>query len=308
MKLLFLGIALSLLFAGCVEREAAYQSPSIPDFTRNQTHPLYEPVRIENQTIIENQTQQQFQNSSLRYNRTFYNETTGQNYTQYSNIPIVNETEEIEAFKAWANSHGVEVYGVNQSTDYFYYNNTTSSDFLPIENVPNVLQVANALYEIPDDLLAVMNGKALYLSHLRGRGYTILASSPDQHILAGVKKGIILEQPLGSEQVVHEFGHILDYHGIRGMYRDPQHRWNNLENERQRIFNVSFPYESNAASPPVGYIDVYSTANDAENFAQHFMYYVLHGNEFRQKAQNDALLREKYNFFKGRLFNGREYS
>ncbi|MBI4738288.1 hypothetical protein HY772_01785 [Candidatus Woesearchaeota archaeon] len=41
-----------------------------------------------------------------------------------------------------------------------------------------------------------------------------------------MNRSSILEQTLTEQQTVHEFAHILDYHGIRGIYDDPQKHWN----------------------------------------------------------------------------------
>lgn len=77
--------------------------------------------------------------------------------------------------------------------------------------------------------------------------------------------------------------------------------------ERGELFAVPFEYDPYLPEPPSGYMDVYSTANDAENFAQHFVDYILQGDEFRTRAQNDSLLKQKYDFFREELFDGEEY-
>ncbi len=220
---------------------------------------------------------------------------------------LQSQEKEISDFFNWSASHNIHIVAVNKSVNYFYYNGSKPDDFLDARGVPNLLQVANGLHKIPEDLLKAMNGKTLYLSYQRGRGYTILNSFPEQHILADMARGSIIEQPLTEQQVIHEFGHILDYHGIRGIYNDEENHWKNLDQKRARIFNVSFPYDPYVPTSQAGYMDVYSTANDAENFAQHFTFYILNGEDFRELAKNDTLLKEKYEFFKNELFHGREY-
>ncbi len=221
------------------------------------------------------------------------------------NKQSINLSENIN-FKEWASTRNIELVGVNKSVNDFYYNGSKQGDFLNIDNIPNVLEVSKGLYKISDDLLRVMKGKTLYLSYQNGRGYTVLGSWPEQGILAGMNRGSILEQPLTEQQAVHEFAHILDYHGIRGIYDDKENHWKHLDEKRARIFNVTFKYNPSASAAPAGYMDVYSTANDAENFAQHFAFYILQGEEFRNRAKSDSLLKEKYEFFKD-LFNGSEY-
>lgn len=298
----YFAVVLAFVLVGCMSVDNV-PMPVLPEATSvNQTTQVIENY-TENGTLVS----EQFTPPVFNYSEVIFNETTNQSYTVYSNFPIINETKEIADLKRWADEHGIELVGVNKSVNDFYYNGSKPEDFLPFEQVPDILQVANGLYKLPDDLTAVMRGKAFYLSYLSGRGYTVLDSAPEQGILAGLKRGSIIEQPLTEEQVIHEFAHILDYHGIRGMYEDDKNNWKHLDGQRAQVFVVPFSYDPNLSSPPNGYIDVYSTANEAENFAQHFMYYVLHGAEFREKTSRDLRLREKYLFFKEQLFNGREY-
>ncbi|MBI5398254.1 hypothetical protein HZB03_02210 [Candidatus Woesearchaeota archaeon] len=219
----------------------------------------------------------------------------------------VTRRKQITEFMEWAVNHNIALVGVNESVDHFYYNGSKEGDFLDAREVPNILEVAEGLYKIPEPLLKVMRGKTFYLSHQSGRGYTVLGSWPEQNILVGVDRGSILEQTLNGRQAVHEFAHILDYHGIRGIYADLQNHFKELESQRKDVFTVPFAYNNTLPQPPVGYIDVYSTANDAENFAQHFTAYIFDAAEFRARAKTDALLKKKYDFFKDKLFDGHEY-
>jgi hypothetical protein len=54
-------------------------------------------------------------------------------------------------------------------------------------------------------------------------------SWPELNILADVDRGCILSNPLPKAACFHEFAHILDYHGIRGIYEDRESRWTYLE-------------------------------------------------------------------------------
>ncbi len=213
----------------------------------------------------------------------------------------------ISEFIEWGKKHGIQLIGVNKTVNDFYYKGAKKEDFLDVRGVPDLLEIAEGLYKIPEHLLKVMDGKAFYISYQQGRGYAVLGSWPEQNILSGVNRGVILEQPLVKEDAVHEFAHILDYHGIRGMYEDNRDNFRNLEQLRKEIFDVPFEYNPNLQQPPEGYIDVYSTANDAENFAQHFAAYIFQGETFRALAKDDALLKKKYDFFKNKLFEGKEY-
>ena len=172
-------------------------------------------------------------------------------------------------------------------------------------NVQNILQVSSGLTKVPENILKIMEGRTLYLNHLHGRGYTVTGKWED--ILKGVDPGIFIEQSITEPQTIHELGHVIDFNGIQGSYDETSAIWKNLDEERKETFKVNFEYNPSAAETPEGFIDLYSTANEGENFAQHFMYYILYAQEFRKKAENDSLLKKKYNFFKNNLFEGKEY-
>jgi len=73
------------------------------------------------------------------------------------------------------------------------------------------------------------------------------------------------------------------------------------------MFKVTERYNPNLTVSPQGFIDVYSSANAGENFAQHFMSYVLKAENFREQMKNNSVLKEKYDFFKKWIFDGKEY-
>ncbi len=305
MKRLELLIIVIILLAGCTnyyqdkDSNRIYYDKVIMINDSKQIEQNYNySVISNNETIVKNYNnvstvQQEIENITIE--------------TEKENVTITNDKEKLEKFKEWAKERQIILVGINKSTNYFYYNGSMEGDFLIIDNVPNVLEAAEGVYLIPEDLLRAMKGKTFYLSHQQGRGYTVLGSWPEQGILTGMNKGSIIEQRITREQIIHEFAHILDYHGIRGMYEDPQNHWKNLDGERAEIFNVTIKYDPNLSKPPEGHMDVYSTANDAENFAQHFTFYILRGNEFRENAKNNTLLRKKYEFFRDMLFDEKEY-
>lgn len=63
----------------------------------------------------------------------------------------------------------------------------------------------------------------------------------------------------------------------------------------------------NAKTISKDYMSAYATANKAENFAEHFAYYVVEAEAFRNKSKTDQKLLEKYLFFKQNIFQEKEY-
>jgi hypothetical protein len=177
-------------------------------------------------------------------------------------------------------------------------------------DMPNISEFYQALNKLPVSLMQVMRNKTFYLSYQYGRSYAILGSWPEYQILANAERGCILEQPISESRVIHEFAHILDYHGIRGIYEDLEAQWTHLESRRSEIFGIHTvlrTYDYDLHHSPAGFISEYAKTNAAEDFAEHFTAYILKGEKFRNLAVNDQVLGRKYNFFKNMLFDGKEY-
>ncbi len=226
------------------------------------------------------------------------NTTVTEIYNNYQE-PVRN----VSGFIDWASARNIKLVGTNKSSNDIYYNGFDSEkDSTSVENVEGWWIVEAALKKIPDNVLKAGKDKTIYLSTKRGRSYTFVKT--EQTVLRA-PPGIIFEQRFSEETVVHEFGHIVDLAGInsKGKSAYPYDIWSYLRQERDRIFRVDIPYNPNATEPPAEFISVYSTANDQENFAEHFAYYALQNDEFRKKTENDSLLKEKYGFFRKNIFN-----
>jgi len=218
-------------------------------------------------------------------------------------FPIINADSEFDEFQNWADSHGIKLVGVNKNSIQLYYDGfNPKTDTVDWREIPKVLIVADALYKVPENVIQVMDGKTIYFSTEFGRSYTILGSFPDYGILDGLDRGIILERNYNQYTVIHELGHIVDYHGIQGFYNDENHLFEKSSEFRDSIFKVTVEYQPNTSIIPSGYISVYSTANDAENFAENFAHYILYQDKFQEKIIKDYLLEDEYRFLHDQIF------
>lgn len=212
---------------------------------------------------------------------------------------------ELEKFLGWAAGHNIFLVGINKNADHFLSSSyNPSNDQANLDNISGILIVADALYKIPDEVLEVMSGKTIYFSTEVGRSYAIVSSFPEYGMLVGLERGLILEQEITSHSVLHELGHIVDYHGIQGAFNDYKNFFSELKPNKDKIFKVN---EENTQSILKGYITLYSIENNDEDFAEHFASYVLYPDEFREKMKNDPLLEKKYKFFRDYIFSGIEY-
>lgn len=213
----------------------------------------------------------------------------------------------VEAFRGWASARGIALQGIQQKTQALYDNAyDPATDNVPLEQVLGITEAHRALELLPDGLLAVLDGTTIYLSTIRERPYTILAGNYGG-VLGGLTDGVILTQPITVPRTVHEIGHLIGYHGIEGIYGHDHPRLHQHHQEYERLFDtndISYP----PTELPPGFLTIYSTANRAENFAEHFAAYVTDGATFLERAGTDALLAAKYEFLKEKIFGGRTYN
>jgi len=222
----------------------------------------------------------------------------------------IYESNEIEEFENWARDNGITIVGVNIDQHHLYnYGYDPKTDHVNWKEIPRVLVAADALYKVPKNVIKVMDGKTIYFSTEHGRSYTIFGKPmpTDSTFLKGVDRGLFLEQNINQKNVLHELGHIVDYHGIQGRFYDKQHIFDHLIEDRISIFNVPQKYQPNTGALSAGYISVYSSKSDLENFAENFAYYIVRPDVFREKIQTDTLLAEKYEFMRDKIFSGFEY-
>ncbi len=207
-------------------------------------------------------------------------------------------------FESWATKHEITLVGTNKDAKYLAKRGfIPDKDGVDLKDVPGVLNAANALYKIPDSVIEVMKGKTIYFSTESGRSKSIHSAwGPDS-----LNRGFIIEQNVWDANVIHELGHIVDVHGIQGAYDDKQNIFSNSKDERDKIFQVLVKYEPNKPSSPLGHISRYSSQNDLENFADHFAYYVIYPDKFRDRIKNDPLLVDEYEFLRDQIFDGKEF-
>lgn len=142
--------------------------------------------------------------------------------------------------------------------------------------------------------------KAIYFCTASGRGYCNSMPLNYGSVLRDVYTGVILEQggyTYGGKWdwlVLHEIGHLVDMCGIRVVYYwEPI--WN-LSTECSQIFDAKGEL-----------ISTYANANEMEDFAEHFVYYVLGGTTFRERALSNVDLMDRYQFLRDNIFEGVEY-
>jgi len=204
-------------------------------------------------------------------------------------------------FENWAKEHDISLVGTNKNANQLKWSFDHDKDQVELKDVSGVLIAAEALYKIPDNVLVVMAGKTIYFSTEDGRSFTVF----DAWGINALDRGFIIEQNVRAFTVTHELGHIVDVHGIQGDFADEQNVFGYAKEDRDEIFLVIVNKPNDKEK--LGYITGYSTINDLENFADHYAYYVVYPDVFRDEMKNDPLLVKKYEFLRDFIFNGKEF-
>lgn len=148
---------------------------------------------------------------------------------------------------------------------------------------------------------------------------TLFYTNDGRRGLAGASQVILrclsVEDYELSAVLTHEIGHVADENyivgdsvsGESGFYdfgkkvyeNDPSVRFYRLswKNERERLEN----------STRIDFVTGYAMSDPFEDFAEAYLFYRLHGPEFRTLAASNEVLGKKYEFMKEEVFGGQEF-
>ncbi len=208
-------------------------------------------------------------------------------------------------FRQWADSRGIKLSGITigftQLKDNQFDPGTNTTD---LENLEFILNAYKGLKLLPESMVNLMRGKTIYISTAADINYawyihqTWKGTNDDK---ANAYEGVFLATPVSDDATVHEMGHILG-NSLEGKHGNDQDKpFEHYRKKYSELFTMR-----GIDNLPCGYVSKYSTTNSAENFAEHFAFYVLEGEKFRERAKTDEFLQAKYDFVK-ELFAGKEY-
>lgn len=185
------------------------------------------------------------------------------------------------------------------------------------ESFPNLFidgEVAsNRLELIQKTLLSLPIDNLQTLTTLR-----IIQEEGQSRGLGGTSTIILNEINLSDEEfvsvLVHELGHIIDLGGIRGTPAFPRSDFNDgsnpiYRNDRSVIFyGYSWidTYQKLQTADRLDFVSGYAMTDPFEDFAESFVFYVLHNREFKLLSQKNESLELKYNWISKNIFNGEE--
>lgn len=136
--------------------------------------------------------------------------------------------------------------------------------------------------------------------------------------LGGTNTVIINDYNLSEEEfvsvLVHEIGHVIDLGGIQG---NPTASKSVFHDGGNPIFNNDFStvyyayswvdnYEHNSKANRLDFVSGYAMTDPFEDFAESFVYYVLHNADFKVLAKGNEKLALKYAYIRDYVFAGAE--
>ncbi|PID70163.1 hypothetical protein CSB37_03225 [bacterium DOLZORAL124_38_8] len=109
---------------------------------------------------------------------------------------------------------------------------------------------------------------------------------------------------------IHEMGHVVDLGSLRSIGFEPTAFRNTKVGDLSLDFyTISWDASQiqKKAARKEDFVSDYAQENAYEDFAESYLFYVLHGKEFRKRAETNAVLQKKYDFFQQFVFDGHEY-
>ncbi len=114
---------------------------------------------------------------------------------------------------------------------------------------------------------------------------------------------------------IHEMGHILDTGVIQGnaasgasAFRDNRIQlFNDDRSIGFYLINWVNTQQQIRGSSPLDFVSGYAQTDPFEDFAESYVFYVLHGADFSEMAQYNDRLKKKYTFLRDQIFDGQEF-
>lgn len=219
------------------------------------------------------------------------------------NSPTLEQGSEFYSF-SWVTQEQVDkALWDNIYEDYIQRYEQKQRQKLRIRYVPTVFQSDIALSYTP--IAETFFYEADILSHIEDLGVYFYKNIADTR---GRMKGWNIHM-FGVEQMsdeeflwvlIHEFAHYYDIHSmVRTSFGDQSQSFYDISWE-----SVSIIWEWQSSKD---FVSGYSMTNQYEDFAESYLYYVLHNKEFRTKAQSSLALAKKYDFFQTYVFQTNQF-
>lgn len=115
--------------------------------------------------------------------------------------------------------------------------------------------------------------------------------------------------------LLHEFAHIIDLGGLSGSHESGESAFYDgafpvfRDDPSLQFYEISWKNSAERKSEmsELDFVSGYAMTDPFEDFAESLLFYRLHGSSFRELAKERPVLKEKYDFFRETIFQGKEF-
>ena len=191
------------------------------------------------------------------------------------------------------------------STKYYSKKKDTTEKNADLQHCKALIE--RTLSALPHSLTESLTSMVLHFETSQRRG---MANSHSVHLECGGLSDAEIVSVL-----VHELGHVSDLGAFTGSSQTASAFMDGkivipIDDASLGFYTISWhsTHEKKKGSHKHDFISGYAATNPFEDFAESFVAYVLHGEDFRTRAAANPALNEKYNFLKYTVFEGVEYA
>lgn len=168
--------------------------------------------------------------------------------------------------------------------------------------------IEQTLSVLPANLTASLDDLTLYFNNTHEpRGLS------NSHVLE-LKCGGLADREIAAV-LVHELGHITDLGAFTGTTTTPSNFTDGslpvaLDDASVQFYSISWQNSKTQkfSATRDDFVSGYAMSDPFEDFAESFITYVLHGDDFRTMAESNDALAKKYTFLRDTVFSGTEYT
>lgn len=168
-------------------------------------------------------------------------------------------------------------------------------------------EIVSVLKKLPEEHIAILRN-------------LILDYNPKAHRGLGGKSIIILRAVnMDTEEffgvMIHEIGHNVDLGYLTETDKNKKSEFNDGKKPVYKgdpslnFYRISWENDKKRkkTASNLDFVSGYSMTDPFEDFAESYVYYVLHNKDFKSKTQTSDKLLEKYQFMKNEVFDGVEF-
>jgi hypothetical protein len=169
------------------------------------------------------------------------------------------------------------------------------------------MMIDAALRDIPCDLVQGLRHTKIYDNSDKSRAY---AGATQMHF-----REDLFDLPEARQVIIHEFAHVVDLSGLLPTNYDQVSVYKDgsvpifTSDPSYDFYRISWATNKRhlKGTTEMDFVTGYAETDPFEDFAESFVFYIEHGNAFREMKKTSTQLQRKYDFLKTEVFGGTEF-